>query len=59
MSRRDESAPPAPDTRPGRNPGYSEPEPRHKNDVKLPPPPNPPDREPREGGGERPDRRGR
>lgn len=45
------TAPPAPDPRPGRNPGYAEPEPRDRHDVRQPHPRRPPD--PDEGGMER------
>ncbi len=45
------TAPPAPDTKPGRNPGYSEPQPRDKGDAQQPAPRKP--RNPDEGGMER------
>jgi hypothetical protein len=37
----DKRAPPAPDPRPGRNPGYAEPKPRDRDDAKHPPPKHP------------------
>ena len=41
---REKTAPPAPDPKPGNNPGYAEPQPRDKRDANDPggrPPPNP------------------
>ena len=36
MAGRDKTAPPAPDTKPGRNPGYAEPQPRDREDARTP-----------------------
>ncbi len=36
MAKRDKSAPPAPDPKPGRNPGYAEPHPRDAEDARTP-----------------------
>jgi hypothetical protein len=56
MARSGKTAPPAPDPRPGHNPGYSEPRPRDREDAHYPPrreKPNPDeggmDREPETG----------
>lgn len=50
----DKTAPPAPRTRPGTNPGYAEPQPRDKGDAQQPEPRKP--RNPDEGGlGREPD----
>ena len=35
------TTPPAPDPRPGKNPGYAEPQPRDKQDAQRPDPPKP------------------
>jgi hypothetical protein len=48
MSRK--TAPPAPDPKSGRNPGYAEPQPRDRGDAQQAPEPAP---EPEEGGLER------
>ncbi|MGJ7904076.1 hypothetical protein [Lysobacter sp. 1R34A] len=45
------TTPPAPDPKPGRNPGYSEPQPRDPDDARQPHPRKPPN--PDEGGLER------
>ncbi|MGH8074634.1 MAG: hypothetical protein ACREO4_11270 [Lysobacter sp.] len=47
----DKSAPPAPDSKAGENPGYAEPEPRDKDDARQPHPRKKPN--PDEGGMER------
>jgi hypothetical protein len=44
----DKTAPPAPDPKPGRNPGYSEPQPRDGEDARQPHPRKP--RNPDDGG---------
>ncbi len=44
----DKTAPPSPDTRPGRNPGYAEPQPRDRDDARQPHPKRKPD--PDDGG---------
>lgn len=36
MVAREKSAPPAPDPKPGRNPGYAEPQPRDREDAQRP-----------------------
>jgi len=36
MTARDKTAPPAPDPRPGHNPGYAEPQPRDGEDARKP-----------------------
>lgn len=36
MTGRDKTAPPAPDPKPGRNPGYAEPQPRDREDAQTP-----------------------
>lgn len=42
MAGPDKKAPPAPDPKPGRNPGYAEPHPRDREDAHQPkPPPRP------------------
>jgi hypothetical protein len=45
MTPTDKRAPPAPDPRPGHNPGYAEPKPRDRDDAKRPPPDHPDDRD--------------
>ncbi|MGO0999826.1 hypothetical protein [Lysobacter sp. CA196] len=45
------TTPPAPDPKPGRNPGYPEPQPRDPDDARQPHPRKPPN--PDEGGLER------
>lgn len=37
------TAPPAPDPKPGRNPGYAEPQPRDGHEARQPDPRKPPD----------------
>lgn len=49
--RRDKTVPPGPDPKPGRNPGYAEPNPRDRDDAKQPDPRKPPN--PDAGGMER------
>jgi hypothetical protein len=44
------TAPPSPDPKPGRNPGYAEPQPRDRGDAQQAPKP---DKDPEEGGLER------
>jgi hypothetical protein len=43
MTRSGKTAPPAPDPKPGRNPGYAEPLPRDKEDAEQPHPRHMPD----------------
>lgn len=55
MSNSGKTAPPSPDPKPGRNPGYPETEPRDHDDVRNPHPRRKPD--PDEGGlGREPER---
>lgn len=48
MAARDKTTPPAPNTKPGENPGYAEPQPRDKHDARDPDPRH--KRNPDEGG---------
>ena len=48
---RDKTTPPGPDPKPGRNPGYAEPNPRDREDAAKPDPKKPPN--PDAGGMER------
>jgi hypothetical protein len=48
MAMANRTTPPSPDTRPGRNPGYAEPQPRDKGDAQQREPRTPPD--PEDGG---------